>query len=133
MTEERYVLPEEMLKAVSDAWYKPGSGVREAVEAAIRWLAEHPIPLTKEDALLLRDLALEVNRSYGTQELTEAACVAVAFRWQRIMLRESTPPVLREIKSAIMGTTLSPEQAEEIIQLVKLCVPSATTKDSFKA
>jgi hypothetical protein len=36
---------------------------------------------------------------------------------------------LGKIKRAIMGVTLTPDQAQEVIQLVKLCVPPATMDD----
>lgn len=42
------------------------------------------------------------------------------------------PDVLGKIKAAIMGVTLTPEQAQEVIQLVKLCVPPATMDDCEK-
>ena len=100
MSEKPFVVPEVMMRAVNKAVSEavasghPSNKPWEfVVGIALRWLSEHPLVPTKEQALALRDLAITVSQQYNQVQPTAASETAVAVEWQRIMFLASKPEV----------------------------------------
>jgi hypothetical protein len=97
---KKIVVPEGMLKAAiashNDAVLKGNTPlVRDALEAALRWLAENPIVPTTEQVLAVRRACGETHTA-----LTEKAKPLFA-EWQRRMFLAPEPEVPEEIKDLL--------------------------------
>ena len=102
MSKRRYVVPEGMLKAALSA-YVIGThqvGVRDALEAALRWLAENPIVPTEKEAA-----DLVVWSSGGTTLIKRLgrACI----EWQRRMFLAPEPVVPEDVAAMLVPNETS--------------------------
>lgn len=85
---KKVVVPEGMLKAAIERSRHSTLGlsghdkvIENVVEAALLWQKTNSPKPTQQQALELRNLALAVNRNYGSTEPTAASCAAVAVDW----------------------------------------------------
>lgn len=96
MIDPDYVVPEGMLKAAgagSGGCDPCGFYLVGPLNAALQWLAAHPIVPTPAQALELRLLAINVSRNYDTDKITAASCRAVATEWMRLAFLAPKPGV----------------------------------------
>lgn len=112
MNDKKIVVPDGMMKAVqvslADHWKTrdvlSGSTVDVVLEAALLWLSEHPIEPTGDQAMILRDLAIEVSKKYGMTTPTGASESAAAIQWQRIMFKGVEPGTHEAIKDLLWSS-----------------------------
>jgi hypothetical protein len=90
---------------------------RVAVEAALRWLSEHPVVPTMEQAVVLRDLDTSISAQYGQTAPTCASVSAVVTFWQSHMFLAPEPEVLEEISDLKLcgGSAYTHEQVNQRI------------------
>jgi len=147
MSEKRIVVPEGMLKAAIDAvWGERGVGyqstrgegdIKACVEAALRWLSEYPIVPTAAEALtLLQDRVASghlSNKEYCAIPSTTIRCLIR--EWQRRMFLAPEPeisPVAKKVIQSFMGCTLTPEDADAIVEQVSYAAHGRIQKSSAK-
>ena len=99
--EKKIVVPEGMMKAAIFAWrlhpirgYPPEDAVCKAVEAALRWLSEHPIVPTQKQS---RKLYADVPQGLLVDEVPSWYAV----EWQRRMFLAPESEVPEEIKDLL--------------------------------
>ena len=84
---EKVVVPGGMLDVAMQASMNaglaigPSTELRVVLKAALLWQKTNSPKPTQQQALELRNLALAVNRNYGSTEPTAASCAAVAVDW----------------------------------------------------
>jgi hypothetical protein len=104
-------VPEGMLKACEENGWHPANRetLRSTLEAALRWLAEHPMVPGPHDFdhlnLIPAGLQIAINASID---------------WQRRMFLE--PKLPDQIEVMFKDRTLTREQADLVIELVNRCV-----------
>lgn len=69
-----------------------------ALAAGLKWLVEHPIEPSVDEAKELQRLALRVSHEYQTREVTCASCAAVAIMWQQRMFEGMLPEIPEPVK-----------------------------------
>ena len=99
MNEKKIVLPEGMLKAAMDDIGERrgtygGRIIEGALEAALRWLSDHPIIPTDTQMQALWDDSVGAG-PFGTAKFA-------AVNWQRRMFLASEPEVPEEIKDLML-------------------------------
>ncbi len=115
--EKRYQVPPEMLKFVNDAEYgNPHFGNKEALEAAIRWLAENPVVPTMEQANRL------FKQFHDTKNNAVYELQASIVEWQlRMFLAPPRNPVVERVKDTLNGCTLTAGDAVELMDAIQRC------------
>lgn len=94
MSERKIVVPEGMLKAAWDteAPFLLKSGIKSALESALRWLSENPIVPTDEQV-----------ESFSTEPMSVTAWAkAWAAEWQRQMFVAPEPQIPEEIRDLLL-------------------------------
>ena len=143
MSEERFIVPEGMLKAAIDA-----SGITnhitiaKAVKAVLGWLSKNPIVPTEEQATAL---FASIEHPVGaTGEGWGKVASDIAVEWQRRCFLAPEPEVMlyREIEIGWRGglvtagpfirenATWTPEQAEKIAEYLKVSAQKAREQKS---
>jgi hypothetical protein len=125
--ENNIVVPEGMLNAFLRMENHIGSKwddrvLREMLSSALRWLSENPIMPTKEQCLEMTT----TNRraTFGTDGWEWLKHGAT--EWQRRMFLAPEPelnPVAKRILDSMRGSTLSPADADAIIDGLKFVTP----------
>jgi hypothetical protein len=98
MIEQRYAVPEGMLKAASDVFSRcrtDGAHLNFALEAALRWQSENPPCPTDEDLEVLQ------RDAEGSVDLGFARRKWYTVEWIRRMYLAPEPEVLEEIKDLL--------------------------------
>jgi hypothetical protein len=92
---------------------------RIAVEAALRCLSENPIVPTGDQAMRLRDIAIEVSARYGTKLPTGASESAVAVAWQSCMFLAPEPEVPEELKDLLVNPVIGMVNGDQVNDRIK--------------
>jgi hypothetical protein len=97
MNEKKIVVPDGMLKAVNAEWRR-GVQLLGLLEAALRWLSEHPVvPTDDESRTLLHFLRHRAHAETTANDISLTQ--RIVNEWQRIMFRaerREMHPILKE-------------------------------------
>ena len=121
MGEKKYIVPDGMLKAACEVFGNPildDGMVRKELEAALYWLAEHPI-VPSDDQIY--DLFRECrNATHRWDECSwEKRHRDILCEWQRVAFIAPEEPFDATLGGALNGRTWTQEQADALIENIR--------------